>query len=206
MPEPIELYAGFAPPIQVHFATLNDLDSLPAGAGWYAWFQIPDSLSLKSFQLYRHSKLKSSVTGIFNLTFAGRLEATDEGIPPSFVSSIGEHSLETLKSLFLVFAPPLYIGISNTLRTRLKAHRKNLQRFMSSADYIANETINESSIDSDSERESQYFGSRIGLALRTLQLSPDTLYVKCVVADDPSQLKNMEKALNFALTPQYGRR
>ena len=205
MADEIELYAGFASPIGVHFAALNDLDSVPTGAGWYAWFQIPGSLSSESFQLYRHATVGSSVTGIFNLTFEGRLKAADGDSPPTFPSGDDE-TLDTLKSLFLAFAPPLYIGISKNLRTRLKTHRKHLQEFMRAADGVVAGADARNGIADDTEKESQYFGSRVGTALRSLKLSPDTLYVKCVLAEDPTQLKKIEKALNFALTPHYGRK
>lgn len=207
MAETIELYAGFASPIQVHFAALNDLDSVPTGAGWYAWFQIPNSLSSESFQLYRHATVDSSVTGIFNLTFEGRLKTADVDSPPSFDATDDIQLMDTLKPLFLAFAPPLYIGISKSLRSRLKSHRKSLRDFLAAA-YSTAIAVGTSGVEADSEKESKYFGARVGQALHTLKLSPDTLYVKCVLAEDPdpNQLKKIERALNFALTPHYGRK
>jgi hypothetical protein len=206
MAETVEFYAGFASPIQVHFAALNDLESVPVAAGWYAWFYIPSAVDEASLDLYRHSKVNSTVTGIFNLTYEGRLKPTGNKLSAAFNAASDPESLDTLKSLFLAFAPPLYIGIAKCLRSRLKSHRKNLRDFMSSGDAEATESAAISGIEPDSEHESQYFGARIGAALRALTLSPDTLYVKCVVADDPAKLKQIEKILNFALTPHYGRK
>jgi hypothetical protein len=206
MAEVVDLYAGFASSIQVHFAALNDLDSVPSTAGWYSWFQIPSSLSPESLQLYRHSKVVSAVTGIFNLTFEGCLRAADGNSLPPVGKANEEETLEQLRSLFLAFAPPLYIGISKNLRTRLKSHRKNLQNFLTAFDYKGIDAEEKGAGDPDTERESQYFGARVGLALRTLNLSADTLYVKCVLADDTSNLKEIERVLNFALTPHYGRK
>lgn len=206
MAEIVELYAGFASPIQVHFASLSDLESVPVASGWYAWFYIPSSVDDPSLDLYRHSKVNSTVTGIFNLTYEGRLKPTGSNLSGAFDAAADPESLDTLKSLFLAFAPPLYIGIAKNLRSRLKSHRKNLQDFMKSGDGEATKPAETNRIEVDSERESQYFGARIGTALQTLKLSPDTLYVKCVIADDPTQLKKIEKILNFALTPHYGRK
>jgi len=202
----VELYTGFASAVSINFAALNDLDSVPTGPGWYAWFQIPGTWSPESFQLYRHSKVESSVSGIFNLTFEGKLNATGAEYQPTFDATDGNQSLDVLKSLFIAFAPPLYIGLSKNLHSRLKTHRRNLQDFLQQADSNKANAPVKNEIEADTDRESQYFGSRIGNALRTLKLSSDTLYVKCVLASDPGQLKKIEKTLNFALTPHYGRR
>src|SRR5687768_4153026 len=96
-----ELFAGSVGPVGVHFATLSDLDSVPTNAGWYAWLHIPSSISKNALQLYRHSRVQSSVKGIFNLTFEGRLRAVDDDATV-FGASDAEF-LETVRSLFLAF-------------------------------------------------------------------------------------------------------
>jgi hypothetical protein len=202
MSSPIELYAGSVTPVSVYFATLNDLDSIPNSPGWYAWFHIPSSVAGGDLHLYRHARVDSTVKGIFNLSFEGQLKVVGADKTPSFTAKEKE-CMETLRSLYLAFAPPLYVGISKTLRSRLKAHRKNLQEFMASA---AAEMETVESVGPDNEGESQYFGGRIGQAIRTLNITPDDLHVKFVLAQDASTLRDIERVLNFALTPHYGRK
>lgn len=203
MADQVEFIVGSLTPVSVHFAALSDLDSVPESAGWYSWFYIPSSLDADAFQLYRHARVDSTVTGVFNLTFEGRLWPKG-GEAPLSVLKQPEKSLEMLRSLFLAFAPPLYVGISKGLRRRLKSHCKNLRDFMANAD--AAEQTTSMTVDPDSECESQFFGARIGTALRALKISADDLHVKCVLAENTDKLKEIEKLLNFALTPHYGRR
>lgn len=205
MADEVEFAVGSVSPITVHFASLSDLDSVPDGAGWYAWFYIPSSLHPDHFQVYRHARVDSTVTGFFNLTFEGRLKPKDGGSLKLSGLKQPERSLEVLRSLFLAFAPPLYVGISKALRRRLKTHRKNLSEFIASADEIG-EPPAKASVEPDSDRESQYFGARIGAALRTLKISADDLHVKCVLAETVDQMREIERVVNLALTPHYGRR
>jgi len=205
MADEVEFVVGSVSPLTVHFASLSDLDSVPDSAGWYAWFYIPSSLNPEHFQLYRHTRVDSTVTGIFNLTFEGRLKSRGGDAVTGSGLKKPQTSLELLRSLFLAFAPPLYVGISKGLRRRLKAHRKTLSEFMAGAG-AAGELKTGTSVEPDTERESQFFGARIGAALRTLRISADDLHVKCVLAETPSEMKEIEQVLNYALTPHYGRR
>jgi hypothetical protein len=206
-----QLSVGAVGPVRVHFANITDLESIPNSAGWYAWFYIPCSTDTQSFLLHRHTKVQSIAKGIFNLSFEGMLKIQNSERPLDFGHHISAENLQILQSLCLAFAPPLYIGISKRLQHRLKTHRKNLQDCI-----IANTTppdvgvlLNNdplSDADTDTDTESLHFGGRIGVALQEFGLSADDLYVKCVESSDTTNLKSIEKALNFALTPHYGRR
>jgi len=201
-----KLHAGAVGPVRVNFVHVCDLESVPHSTGWYSWFQIPRELKLNSLQLYRHFKVGTRVEGIFNLAFEGRLNAIGGDTPPSIDAASAKKTVDTLKKLFLAFAPPLYIGISTDLQARLKAHRKHLREYMRTTPSADTTAIFNPSVEADSEVESQYFGKRIGEALQALQLSPDELFIKLVYADDPKLLKPIESLLNYSMTPHYGRK
>jgi hypothetical protein len=206
MPDEVLLATGFTSPVELGLAALNDLDSIPSSPGWYAWIYIPSSLSNDALKLYRHAKVEAEVSGIFNLSFAGNLESLGEepSLPPLRQGKMNA-LLATLRSLFLAFAPPLYIGMSSNLKTRLLTHRRKLQDFHGVGRAEEDEATKEQPA-SDTEKESQYFGARIALAMRELKLSPDDLFVKFVVSNSTEQLRPVESLLNYSLTPNYGRR
>jgi hypothetical protein len=208
MSESFDISTGFARPVRVHAAAVGDLGSVPAQAGWYAWFHVPNSVSEESLGLYRHFAVAAEVKGIFNLSFAGALQPANEKAG-SFSEFEGDvEYLETLKSLYWAFAPPLYVGISNNLHGRLNTHRRQLLEFVSSATSSEAQEVDMDKAAADTEQESRFFAGRVGQALKTLRLSPDSLFVKCVVADPSNAhlIKQIEQALNYSLAPHYGRR
>jgi hypothetical protein len=208
MSESFDISTGFARPVRVHVASVGDLGSVPAKGGWYAWFHVPYSVSEGSLGVYRHFAVGAEVRGIFNLSFAGSLRPTDEkGV--SFDRFEGDvEYLETLKSLYWAFAPPLYVGISSNLQARLNTHRRQLLDYMSTATSNEHHESDTEKAIPDTDQESRFFAGRVGQALKTLRLSPDSLFVKCIIAEATNAhlLKQIEQALNYSLAPHYGRR
>jgi len=107
-----------------------------------------------------------------------------------------------------LLCPPLYIGISKRLNFRLQTHKKMLENIIYS-DRDDSE-INDTNIESDTEKESRYFGVRIGtIVKRTEHIRLTSFFVKTIQLNleySTEELRKIEKFLNRTFIPLYGRK
>src|SRR5262249_15191284 len=104
--------------------------------------------------------------------------------------------------------PPIYIGVSRTLRTRLLRHRRAVENVLRG--HNSREGANsESQTESDTEEESGYFCHRVAQALRQFSINyARWLFVKIIELQGISrkELLSLERFLNRAFLPYFGRR
>lgn len=185
--------------VDLTFYSFNEIDSIDgASAGWYCWFYVPDEPESIAQDFVRMYRPIAQVTGIFGTSYSGVLQASEQephtDNPPDF---------QNLQKLCVAFAPPLYIGISKNLGQRLKAHRRQLLDEFFSGEIRDDPDIG---FESDSEEESSYFAKRVAREMRRFGVTPEELYVKCLVAPDARTLRPLEKVVNRMFLPAYGRR
>jgi hypothetical protein len=192
-----ELRCGALPRVRVGHYSIYEVELAPTEPGWYAWFYVPDSLEDIRHELLRMSGVRANVKGLMGLEYEGDLAPVQQATPV-----LDERDLVALQRAMLAFSPPLYIGIATCLRDRLLQHRTRVQDAVAANDF----DFDAGNVEPDTVEESAFFGERVGQFIARTGISPASLYVKCVTADDSDALKRIETTLNRMFGPVFGRR
>lgn len=186
---------------------VRDLEFAQDTPGLYAWYLRlhPDAASSDSLRAYARvftsKTLDVTAQGIFNERYQGRLER----ISP-------ELTIESMESMLCaattMFSPPIYVGISKHIRTRLMQHFRCLENTLkSNANQAGPFSLDEKQLDSNEESES--FGARLACLLRASEFTHVSgLFVKIIYnsAAGRAHLTSVESLLNRAFGPVCGRR
>lgn len=108
-----------------------------------------------------------------------------------------------------IFAPPIYIGISNNVKTRLQAHLRALNTALASPFVAASNSADAIASPTDSDDESAKFGQRIGRILCDQNITDvNCLFVKVIYQSPPNNIERQhtENFVNRIFTPICGRR
>jgi hypothetical protein len=187
----------FRTPVELHYASLDSVETIPSAPGWYSWFYVPLSREDLSFGVVRQPWLSVTVDGPLGGGYTGRV-TVPKGAEERL--ALTDEQFGAIRELMLAFAPPLYIGMARDLRKRLVTHRRHVHD-VPVATYELNPGL------SDTDAESAWFGSRISVLLAD-KIRRECLFVKCVVSTrgGPDFLKRPETVLNKLYTPPHGRR
>ncbi len=192
---------GLIENVIVDYFSINQIDAVEERAGIYSWGYLPKNLNRNAEYFMNLKGMKSSVEGNFGIRYSGDLER-ESTIAASDVDAL-ESDFEYYRNTLIAFSAPLYIGISNKLKTRLLTHRRQLNIYMDNPS-----TYHEglTGCNSDSPEESSYFGYRVGQSMKDYGIGVDNLFVKCVYNDDYDATKRIEKVINRIVAPTYGMR
>jgi hypothetical protein len=191
----VRLKCAYFSEVVVAYYSVDELESAPEQAGWYCWVFVPTTPDEVCPEVARPSAVTATIDSVLGVQYKG-----DALVVPLERPELGSNDFVRLRNAMLAFGAPLYIGIANNLRSRLLSHRRNLDG--------APGPEGESAVESDSERESAYFGRRVGELLAKKQIARRGLFVKCVSEPTASRksLKAVETILNRMFAPPLGRR
>lgn len=190
------------------FIALAEIDRVDEVAGLYAWLLIPRfERDLEPvFRTLSQSVLDVDLTGNLYQKYTGKawsnrqtVEANDSALP--------------IIQLFCCWAsPPVYIGQSQNLRSRLTKHQDELRAILyaqSTSSEVIQNYDSTSSVESDTQEESATFARRVGCAMRSNGIkSISNMGILIFMGEsfvNKSARLNAERWLNRAFSPLYGR-
>lgn len=196
----VQLRVGALPPLDLGVYSALEIDLIEDRPGWYCWIHVPDSDQDLRTDLLRFQGVHASIEGFLGAKYEGDLPAAQGHALPRGIG----RSIASLQATMLAFGPPLYIGIAKRLRSRLRQHKHHLDEALRGAHLYEPAPVDASSVDSD--KESAYFGGRIGQFLLNHGVSVSSLFIRCVEAQVGADLKSVETALNRLYCPPFGRK
>lgn len=185
---------------------LKDINMLPSTPGIYSWYITGNQSNVDNFyKLFMQKRVAVSIEGHLKEIYQGNLRRHyDEG---HFKTGITDFGLFNVSSL--AFCPPLYIGISKDLKSRINVHYQELQKIIDGRVKLKNVKVMNPS-DFDTIYESQHFAQRIGYSIKTTKrIKLNSIFIKTIEMQKGyswGSLNNIEKYLNRAFVPIYGRK
>jgi hypothetical protein len=185
---------------------LKDFGKLPDTPGLYSWHINFSAINNDHyFQVFKQKKVKVNINGNLKENYLGEIYGSFD--TKDFDTSILDHDLCEYASY--AFCPPLYIGISGKLQTRLTQHYTELEKIYVGKKIIPpTTTIRHTEL--DTALESSHFAERIGYILNKLKnIKLDDIFVKTIELDSSyswTDLQKVEKYLNRTFIPIYGRK
>lgn len=185
---------------------LTELHKLPKKPGIYAWYLISEATNFGEYhKIYKQKKINVTIEGNLKENYKGEIKAIYED--KDFHSPSLDHDLCKIASL--AFSPPLYIGISKDLQTRLKTHTSELEKIVNgSLPLPSPQALGKT--DFDTILESSHFAQRIGHSINSFSsLTMNSLLIRTI--EMPAgytwqDLQKVEKYINRTYTPIYGRK
>lgn len=212
----------------LNFQTIGD-----DKAGIYSWHfysdQVMDEKIREYFKIMHSKSYKVNVDGNLHSNFSGNLDdmSIEEFKKREFslfdLNTTGNKTTELMKVVTSLFSPPIYIGRSKDLQTRLTKHYDQFTKHLQDEDGhedalsdgkkdLSNDFDSE---DIDKPEESEYFGSRLAYYFQKrdetyeLTFNESNLFVKVLILKDLSlvdHLVEIEYILNRTYTPTFGRK
>ena len=139
---------------------------------------------------FPHTKLNIEAKSIFGIQYEGLLKIQDRDKP----SGIDERLFRKLQSVIVAFTPPLYIGIAENLKTRLCAHKRQLEDCFRSGESTVIE-INDNQL--DTEEESSYFASRVAKQMRKYKIEEKYIFIGISSSKDIPEVKLIVRFFNL---------
>lgn len=156
--------------IEVDYYTITDLQDLDKklGKGIYSWYLLPppfgDNSSLKSYHtLFWDKEFKTDVRSKLGEHYSGSI---DYKLSESLNSRLSNFDFtdpdhqKIFRMSSLLFSNPIYIGRSVNLEDRLRAHIKELRKYIDDPASFE-EAFNNDTFELDSDFESSSFAKRI---------------------------------------------
>lgn len=186
--------------------SLSELHKIPSVPGIYAWYLKMDSANSDDyFKIYKQKKVSVNVKGHLKESYSGEVRHIYN--PIDYVNPGLDFDLCEIASL--AFSPPLYIGISKNLKSRLKDHARELHDIYFNKVKLATPPAL-GKTDFDTIVESAHFAQRVGHSISSFnKINLSALVIKTIempatyVWDD---LQKVEKYLNRTYNPVYGRK
>lgn len=190
----------------------TDIDQVKDTPGLYAWYVrvLPTEASVADLKgygdLFRSKEYHVEVRATLGERHEGKLEMSTafDAARPTNASLIS--------SVTTIFAPPVYVGISKTIRSRLAKHLGKLIEALHAPPPPATAAPSATAVAApaaDSDSESGHFGTRIGALLRTHGFKDQrNLFVRIVYHDIglPEERRGAEHYANRVFFPLLGRR
>jgi hypothetical protein len=197
----------------------SDIYSIPESMiGVYAWYIYPHAINtsiIESYtKLYKNRKYKVQITDKFKEKHTA-YTSINENLDNTRLSRYDIYNnsklfKDILNLAFLTMSPPLYIGRSKNLRHRLAKHAELLSFSINNnrsteKSFINNYDINES----DSDKESQYFGARIADHLNKVDFKNNNFgisnfYIKLIGLEEKNVMdENREEVMIYFKDLEY---
>jgi hypothetical protein len=193
--------------VQEHsFYDMSALDKIPEAPGLYAWYLVVNNHNISEYyKIFKQKKVKVSIEGSLKEAYEG--EVRNIYYEEDFKTPVIDHDLCAVASL--AFSPPLYIGISKSLRTRLKQHAEELTKI-----YYGKVALSTppplGKTEFDTIHESSHFAQRIGFTIKNhLTVNLTSLRIKTLEMPPGyhwQDLQRVEKYINRTFIPMYGRK
>ena len=185
----------------------RNLEKVKEKPGIYAWYlDYNPSINPLDFQdFFSIKEFEVRMTGNFKENYIGTIESELKNESNSKKSQINQILLSNAVRAFNV---PIYIGISETLRSRLRTHKDKLESKL--AENSNSNSINFESIKIDTDIESSAFATRISKKLKKHNISASNLRVNVVYFDNTQQYNKqqlflIENYLNRLFYPILGK-
>jgi hypothetical protein len=114
-----------------------------------------------------------------------------------------------LSKVTAILCPPIYIGISKNIKSRLVTHKKALLDFLENNVALIEPNDKDVSYEDDSEAESSKFAQRVGKVLaKNGVINEAPLFIKAIYLDGISRksLRQCESFVNRNFHPLFGLR
>lgn len=185
---------------------LKEFGDLPETPGLYSWHINFSKVNRDQYyQLFKQKKINIDVKGSLKEAYKGEMKSHFEH--GNFDTTLIDHELCEFASY--VFCPPLYIGISKDLKSRLRQHFTELEKIYNGSTSLPT-PIPVGQTQFDTIVESSHFAQRIGFTISQLgNITLDDLFVKTIEMDSTYpwiELQKVEKYLNRTFIPIYGRK
>ncbi len=184
----------------------TQLYDVPKVPGIYSWHINTTELNFKDyFKVFKQKKINVNLSGNLKEKYLGEIRNVYHDKDFNFPST--DYSLCEFASF--AFCPPMYIGISVNLHSRLNDHYRELEKIhFGKVKLGASKKLDRTRF--DTIFESQHFAQRLGHTLVDLKnLKLDSVFIKTIELDvgyAKSELHKVEKYLNRTFIPLYGRR
>jgi hypothetical protein len=186
--------------------SLADLHKIPNVPGIYAWYLKMDRSNADDyFKIFKQKKVGVQVTGHLKENYIGEVKhsyrASDYHNPGL--------DFDLCEIASLAFSPPLYIGISKDLKSRLAVHAKELQDiYFKKVKLMTPPPLGKT--DFDTIVESAHFAQRVGHSITSFnKITLNALVIRTIEMPNTyvwSDLQKVEKYLNRTYNPVYGRK
>jgi len=179
-----------------------------ATPGLYAWYLrlLKSSQPVSNMTAYdgvfATRKMDIEATGNLGEKFDGRLKRRKTD-----TQALTDYN-DTLLAASTVFSPPIYIGISQNIQSRLGQHFRALETALQ-REPPEEETADLNDDEVDTDAESNVFGERIGRILRVQRMTNTRgLFVKILYQPqlNAPQLRVAERFVNRTFVPLCGRK
>ena len=186
----------------------DEVELARPGPGLYAWFLRPplthasENACNPFRRIFAERRFGIEASAPLGERMAGaikRRQASLKDVNPSEPLDEG-----LFATAFAAFSPPVYIGRSSQVRTRLLSHFRSLEVALDRPPDLGPPV--ESSALADTDDESAQFGTRVGAMLRSRGITDSRgLFVKVAYATNNGATKRGEYLLNRTFHPVLGR-
>lgn len=193
---------------EVNEYLIRKLDEVPERPGIYAWY-LKLAQGKKKYNEFHsvmvHRNLDVEARGELGEKYSGKMSREDFPFEKKYRKEdfqLENISLpdEKISLVSDIFAPPIYIGISQNLHNRLREHKNSLMKIL----YYRDEDS-----DADDETSDSDFGKRIARILKEKNYRDiNSLFIKTVEFEDiqREELWAIEYFLNRTFIPIFGRK
>lgn len=193
------------PSVSHCYYKVTDIPHIPDVPGLYSWHLWIDSTNTDRYsQVFKHKRAKIDIQSNLSEQFQGFVQHV--GHDKDIFDTTTDLNICNVASIAM--CPPLYIGISTKLRTRLSQHVDELDKIIKGIKPTPVSTVLKSQF--DTIWESQHFAQRMGYVIKKLNnRNANNLLIKTIempVGYAKKDLQTIETFLNRTYIPIYGRR
>lgn len=166
---------------------ISEIGRVEECAGIYGWYikKRPSSDINEFARIFSSNSLRTVAKAPLEVVYEGELKMSE-----LLFNEVESNGL--LAEASILFAPPLYIGITENIRRRLREHRDSLQAALNNNDL----------------HDGTEFGYRIGEVLsESRSISLSSFFVKVLIVEDEASRKDIEDVehcLNRTFSPIFG--
>jgi len=179
----------------------NDLFKAPELPGLYGWYvRLPKVEAVADYhKIHKSKRMRTTIVGHLSEIYEGNAYSKEYEFRDSM-------DFELLEAATSCFCPPIYIGVSNNMRSRLQTHCEQIEEIIHSG----KKTTEPRQVDPDTDAESTLFGDRIGIVLSSVKnIGLTSLFVITIAVKTNfprAELFKIESFLNRTYIPIYGRK
>lgn len=208
IPESAGIYAWYYIPMisdnEIEKLKVKITEAKHQGEHQFAYDTVLTFLQVNVFKAFQEEPYRATLEGQLKPRYGGDIEHIFN-ISEELIERIVEQPerLSNIKSILQnsipEFASPIYIGMSELLRQRLRRHKSLIQHYF---EYMQSETSNHRTSDNSSHLDQD---QSFALEIFRRKLVPSNLYVAVRVIEDTESFLDIENLLNRLYYPLLGR-
>lgn len=198
---------GFGEAFQHVVFRADEVGKAKDAPGLYAWYvrtplaAATDDLCLPYRRIFSERRFMVQAVAPLGEKLMGKVERQTAKVNPARAGELLDDAL--FAGAFAAFSPPVYLGRSKNVRSRLGQHVRALETALERP--VADPSPNQIE-EADTPEESSQFGARMGALLRAHEIRDFRgLFVKIVYASTNESTKRVELLLNRTFHPVLGR-